>query len=65
MSELFDEEEREQPPPARPSGRSRALVVTAVVLVIAFFGLSAFASIYTDRLWYRNVGYRQVFSTLI
>ncbi len=65
MSELFDEEEREQPPPARPSGRSRALVVTAVVLVIAFFGLSAFASIYTDRLWFREVGYGQVFSTLI
>ena len=65
MSELFDEEEREQPPPAGPSRRSRALVITAVILVIAFFGLSAFSTIYTDRLWFRQVGYGQVFSTLI
>ena len=64
MSELFDEEEREQPP-ARPSRRSRALVVTAVVVVLAFFALSGFASIYTDRLWFRAVDYGSVFSTLI
>ncbi len=64
VSELFDEEEREQPP-ARPSRRSRALVVTAVVVVVAFFALSGFASIYTDRLWFNAVDYGSVFTTLL
>lgn len=64
MSELFDEEQRDQPP-ARPTRRPRALVITAVVLVVAFFGVTAFANIYTDRLWFRSVDYGQVFSTLI
>jgi hypothetical protein len=42
MSELFDEESRETPQP-RGSRRSRALVITAVVLVLLFLGLSSFA----------------------
>ncbi|WP_296602205.1 UPF0182 family protein, partial [Nocardioides sp.] len=65
MSELFDEDPRDVGPPARSgSRRSRALIITAVVLVIAFLGLSSFAGIYTDRLWYRSAGYGGVFSTL-
>ncbi|MDQ4054921.1 MAG: UPF0182 family protein [Actinomycetota bacterium] len=64
MSELFDDDPREEAPD-RPSRRSRALVVTAVVLVASFFALTTFASVYTDRLWYRSVGYGQVFSTLL
>ncbi|MGZ4487682.1 MAG: UPF0182 family membrane protein [Nocardioides sp.] len=64
MSELFDDDPRDTPPPERHSGRSRALVVTAVVLVLALFGVSTFAGIYTDRLWYRAGGYGEVFSTL-
>jgi uncharacterized protein len=64
MSELFDEESQAAPPPPRSSRRSRALIVTAVVLVLAFLGLSTFASLYTDRLWYHDGGYSGVFSTL-
>ena len=66
MSELFDDDPRAAapPPPAGSSGRSRALVVTAVVVILAFFGLTTFAGIYTDRLWYRSGGYGEVFSTL-
>jgi uncharacterized membrane protein (UPF0182 family) len=64
VSELFDEEEPRQP--ARPAPRrSRALVITALILIVVFFGITTFASIYTDRLWYQSVGYGQVFSTLI
>ena len=48
---------------APPSRRSRALVITAVVLVLAFFGLTTFANFYTERLWYRDIGYGSVFST--
>ena len=62
MSELFDEEPGDVLPDRRASGRSRALVITAVVLVLAFFGLTTFASFYTDRLWYRDGGYGSVFS---
>jgi uncharacterized membrane protein (UPF0182 family) len=64
VSELFDDDPREEQS-ARPSRRSRALVITAVVLIAAFFALSTFASVYTDRLWYRSVGYGEVFSTLL
>ncbi|MBZ5740669.1 UPF0182 family membrane protein [Nocardioides mangrovi] len=64
MSELFDEDPRDTPPPRSGSRRSRALIITAVVLVLAFLGLSTFANIYTDRLWYKYGGYSNVFSTL-
>ena len=64
MSELFDEEP-ERPAPERPGRRTRALVITGVVLVLGFFLLSAFAGIYTDRLWYGEVGYGQVFNTML
>ncbi|MCX6401003.1 MAG: UPF0182 family protein [Propionibacteriales bacterium] len=64
MSELFDEEP-DRPAPERPGRRARALVITGVVLVVGFFLLTAFASIYTDRLWYREVGYSQVFSKML
>lgn len=64
MSELFDEEP-ERPAPERPGRRTRALVITGVVLIIGFFLLSAFAGIYTDRLWYAEVGFGDVFSTML
>ena len=37
VSELFDDDPREDEP-VRPSRRSRALVITAIVLIAAFFG---------------------------
>lgn len=64
MSDLFDEEPA-SPAPERPGRRARALVITGVVLVVGFFLLTAFASVYTDRLWYKEVGYGQVFSTML
>ncbi|WP_127480716.1 UPF0182 family protein [Nocardioides pantholopis] len=63
MSELYDPDPREAATPSRPR-RSRALIITAVVLVVAFFGLTTFSTVYTDRLWYRDGGYGGVFSTL-
>jgi uncharacterized membrane protein (UPF0182 family) len=64
MSDLFDED-AERPAPERPGRRARALVITGVVLVVGFFLLTAFASIYTDRLWYKEVGYGEVFTTML
>ncbi|MCB0897046.1 MAG: UPF0182 family protein, partial [Nocardioidaceae bacterium] len=65
MSELFDEAAQPAgPPPRGGSRRSRALIITAVVIVLGFLGLSTFAGLYTDRLWYQAGGYGGVFSTL-
>ncbi|CAN5469528.1 UPF0182 family protein [soil metagenome] len=65
MSELFDDDPRATPPKRQAPRRSRALLITAVVVIVAIFALTGFASIYTDRLWYRSAGYGQVFSTLL
>src|SRR4051794_16417410 len=65
MSELFDDEDADQPGPRRPGRRARALVITGAVLLLGFFALTTFASVYTDRLWYRSVGYTNVWSTML
>ena len=38
---------------------------TAVVLVVAFFLVSVFTGIWTDRLWFRSVDYSSVFTKMI
>lgn len=66
MSELYDEDPRAEGPADRPpSRRSRALVITAVVLVLGFFGLTAFANLYTNILWFDDIGFGSVYSRLI
>src|SRR3954469_15961057 len=65
MSELFDEEQRDESAARPPSRRSRALIITAVILVIAFFALTTFANFYTNVLWYRDIGYGSVYSRLL
>lgn len=64
MSELFEDDPRAVPPPRGSSGRARALVVTAIVLAVGFFLLTTFAAIWTDRLWYADLGFGGVFSKL-
>ena len=65
MSDRFDDDPREAAAvPERPQNRSRALLITGLVLVLAFFALTTFSSIYTDRLWYSAEGYGSVFSRL-
>src|SRR3954469_11731827 len=65
MSELFDQDPRDEPTDSPPSRRSRALVITAIVLVLAFFGLTTFANFYTNVLWYRDIGFGGVYSRLL
>jgi uncharacterized membrane protein (UPF0182 family) len=60
---MFDDEVQELAP--EPPTRSRALVITAVVLVLGFFALTTFASFYTERLWFSDIGFLGVFSTLL
>ncbi|GAA2125123.1 UPF0182 family protein [Nocardioides bigeumensis] len=65
MSDLFDDDPRDEQPRAQRSSRSRALVITAVVLLAGFIGLTAFATFWTERLWFTSLGYQSVFSTLL
>lgn len=51
--------------PGPPQKRSKALVVTAVVLLVGFLLLTAFSSLWTERMWFASVDYSGVFTTLI
>ncbi len=52
-------------PTPSSSRRPGALVITAIVLVLGFMLLSGFASFWTERLWFKSVGYSGVFTTLL
>ena len=74
MSGIFDDgghgPARRVTPPGSPH-RSRALIGTIIVLVLAFFLVSVFTGVWTDRLWFKNVGgsdgldYSRVFTKVL
>ena len=51
--------------PVPTSRRPGALVITSIILIVAFMLLSGFASFWTERLWFRATGYSGVFTTLL
>jgi len=68
VSGLFDDDTPARAGRIRPSGsqqRSRALIGTIVVLILAFFLVSTFTGVWTDRLWFRSVGYSGVFGKVL
>ena len=69
MSGLFNDDNpqpvRRVPPGGGSQQRSRALVGTVIVLVAAFFLVSVFTGVWTDRLWFRSVGYSEVFTKVL
>ena len=67
MSGLFDDDTPAQAPRVPPGGqqRSRALVGTIIVLVAAFFLVSVFTGVWTDRLWFASVDYSSVFTKVL
>ena len=68
MSNPFGGPSRPTPRPAAaatPPRRPRALITTAIILVVGFMLLSGFASFWTERLWFDSVGYTGVFTTLL
>jgi uncharacterized membrane protein (UPF0182 family) len=65
MFDKPDQPERPQQGPPQRSGRSRALIITAGVLVALFIALTGFSTFWTERLWFRSLGYSEVFSTLL
>ena len=69
MSDVFDEGGQRGRPPQRSQAdlaprRSRALLVTAGVLIVGFFLLTTFAAIWTDRQWFASIAFPEVFSTM-
>jgi len=68
VSGIFDDETPEPVRRTAPTGsqqRSRALVGTIIVLILAFFLVSIFTGVWTDRLWFRSVGFSEVFSKVL
>src|SRR5436190_23002480 len=52
--------------PVRTSNMRRPIrVVVLVVLALLFFGTPSLVRFYTDWLWFGEVGYQQVFSTIV
>jgi uncharacterized membrane protein (UPF0182 family) len=65
MSSIFEDPTRGAAPrPERP-GWARAVLITAIVLLALFFAMSAFTGFWTDRLWFKSVGYSGVFTRLV
>ncbi|MEJ7796566.1 MAG: UPF0182 family protein [Nocardioides sp.] len=64
MSDLFDEGGEQRQTVAEPR-RSRALIITAAILIVGFFALTTFSSFWTNRAWYDATGFSDVFSTLL
>ncbi|MDT0203878.1 UPF0182 family protein [Nocardioides sp. AE5] len=67
MSDMFDDKPRPRPQPQRPvrQGRSRALWITLGVVLALFLAFTLFASLWTERLWFKSTGYSSVFTQLI
>ncbi len=64
MSSEHVEEEFDDFRPRR-SRRARILLFSILGLILAFFLVTLFASLYTDRLWYSSVGYPSVYDKML
>ena len=65
----FDGPDDPEPPAARqvrpPRRRPRPLVLLGIVLAVLLVSSSAFARLWSERLWFDSVGYSSVFSTVL
>ena len=65
MSDIFGNARQQQPrQPSGDTGR-RVLVPTLITLAVLLFLGSIFTSIWSDRLWFRSVGFSDVFQTVL
>src|SRR5688500_9425305 len=64
MSGLSDRAPRSQRAPQR-SSRSRALLISAGIVVVGFIALTGLSSFLTERMWFSSLGYSTVFSRLV
>jgi uncharacterized protein len=63
MSDALEEEFDDFQP--RRSRRARILLFSLLGVIVTFFLVTLFASIYTDRLWYGSVGYSGVYDKML
>ncbi|KAA1373045.1 UPF0182 family membrane protein [Aeromicrobium fastidiosum] len=64
MSDIFGTPRPRQPRP--PAGRrQKVLVPTLITLAVLLFLGSIFTSVWTDRLWFKSVGYSDVFRSIL
>ena len=54
-----------RPPQYHISRRTRLLIPVAVILVLLLSSFGALVSLYTDVLWFREVGYSEVFGSVL
>ncbi|MDQ6875782.1 MAG: UPF0182 family protein [Actinomycetota bacterium] len=54
-----------RPPAYRVSRRTRLLIPVVLLLVLLMSGFGALVSLYTDVLWYREVHFTRVFTTVL
>ena len=67
MSDIFGTPRPRQPRPSGggDGGGRRVLVPTLVTLAVLLFLGSIFVGVWTDRLWFRSVGYGDVFRSIL
>jgi uncharacterized membrane protein (UPF0182 family) len=64
VSDIFGTPRSRQPRP--PAGRrQKVLVPTLITLAVLLFLGSIFTSVWTDRLWFKSVGYSDVFRSVL
>ena len=64
MSDIFGTPRPREP--RRPAGRrQKVLVPTLITLAVLLFLGSIFTSVWTDRLWFKSVGYSDVFRSVL
>ena len=65
MSDIFGTPRPRREPRRGPDRRQRVLVPTLITLALLLFLGSIFTSVWTDRLWFKSVGYGDVFRSVL
>jgi uncharacterized membrane protein (UPF0182 family) len=65
VSDIFGTPRPKQPPRPSAGRRQKVLVPTLITLAVLLFLGSIFTSVWTDRLWFKSVGYSDVFRSVI
>jgi uncharacterized membrane protein (UPF0182 family) len=65
VSDIFGTPRPRRDPRRGPDRRPRVLVPTLITLALLLFLGSIFTSVWTDRLWFKSVGYSDVFRSVL
>lgn len=65
MSDIFGTPRPRQPRPPSSGRRQKALVPTLITVAVLLLLGSIFVSVWTERLWFKSVGYSDVFRSVL